>query len=149
MADAMTGIDQPVRFNWEAAAALERELRSAAGVLDGQVPQRNAWAGDAQQEWRGVYSLQFAGRMEIFTTDARRLSGAFALAANQVRELADAARREQQRRDTAMAYKREQEDESLVEEGWEYVTDSDEEVPVPPPEPPPSFVLVDETRARE
>jgi uncharacterized protein YukE len=143
MSDALTGIEEPVRFNWDAAASLERELRSTAATLDGQIPQRNAYAGDAQREWRGVYSLQFVNRMEICTTDARRLKGSLELAANQVRELAEAARREQDRRDRAMAWKREQEDETDLEEAWEYITDTDEEVPIPEPEPPPRFTTID------
>jgi hypothetical protein len=153
MADVLEGIEDDVPFKWEAAASLERELRSAAGVLDGQIPQRNAYAGDAQREWRGVYSLQFAGRMEIATSDARRLSGALQLAANQVRELAEAARREQQRRETAREWQRRQ-DESTLEEVFDYATlgifDEDEAPPIPPPEPPPRFISVEQpARGRE
>jgi uncharacterized protein YukE len=144
MADELAGIEEDVRFNWEAADTLERELRSGAGTLDGQVPQRNAYSGEAQQEWRGVYSVQFANRMEICTSDARRLSGAMQLAANQVRELAEAARREQQRREAAREWKRQQDDETVLEEAVEYATfgifADDEAPPIPPPEPPPRFV---------
>jgi uncharacterized protein YukE len=143
MSDELTGIEEPVPFDWGVAAALERELRGAAATLDGQVPQRNAYAGEAQQEWRGAYSLQFVNRMEICTSDARRLKGAMELAASQVRELAEAARREQDRRDRAMAWKREQDDETDLEQAWEYITDSNEEVPLPPPEPPPRFATID------
>src|SRR6266545_2127447 len=51
MGDELAGIDEDVRFNREGASALERELRSTASTLDGQIPQRNAYAADARDEW--------------------------------------------------------------------------------------------------
>jgi hypothetical protein len=80
MGDELRGIEEDVRFNWEAAASLEQELRATAGTLDGQVPRRNGFAHDALAEWRGLYSRQFVGRMQICTTDAGRLSSASARA---------------------------------------------------------------------
>jgi uncharacterized protein YukE len=144
MADELAGIEENVRFDWEAAATLERELRDTAGTLGRQVPQRNGYAGGAQEDWQGEYSIQFVNRMEIFTSDARRLSGAMELAANQVRELAEAARREQDRREKAREWKRERDNESDLEEFGEFITfglfEDDEKPPVPPPEPPPRFI---------
>src|SRR3954471_17798381 len=98
MGDELAGIAEDVRFDWAAAAALERELRTTAGTLDGQIGQRNGFASAARREWRGAYSRQFEGRMRICTSDAGRLSSAMTLAANEVKELAEAARREQKRR---------------------------------------------------
>jgi uncharacterized protein YukE len=139
MGNELRGIEEDVSFNCEAAATLERELRSAAVTLDGQIPQRNAFASDARQEWRGVYSRQFEGRMDICTGDARRLAGAMELAANQVRELADAAQREQRRREAVREWKQPQDDETAIEEFGERLFGGDEEPPIPEPEPPPHF----------
>ena len=84
MGDELHGIEEDVRFNWDGAASLERELRSTANTLDSQIPRRNGYASDAREEWRGVYSREFQGRMRICTSDAGRLSSAMELAANQV-----------------------------------------------------------------
>jgi hypothetical protein len=77
--------------------------------------------------------------MRICTGDARRLARAMELAANQVHELAGAARREQKRREAARDWKQRQDDESALEEAWEYMFGGDEAPPIPEPEPPPHF----------
>jgi uncharacterized protein YukE len=140
MGDELAGIEEDVKFNWEGAASLERELRSTAGTLDSQIPQRNGYASDARDEWRGLYSRQFVSRMEICTTDAGRLSSAMVLAANQVKELAQAARREQKRRETAREWKREQDNEGILDKAGDFLFGEDDKPPIPPPEPPPHYI---------
>ena len=127
MGDELHGIEEDVRFNWDGAASLERELRSTANTLDSQIPRRNGYAADAREEWRGVYSREFQGRMRICTSDAGRLSSAMELAANQVRELAEAARREQ-------------DNEGFFDKAGDFLFGEDDKPPIPPPEPPPRFV---------
>jgi len=140
MGDELAGIEEDVRFNWDGAASLERELRSTASTLDQQVPQRNGYATHARDEWRGLYSRQFAQRTQICTTDAGRLSDAMTLAANQVQELAEAARREQDRREKARQWKKDQDDEGLLDKAGDFLFGEDDKPPIPPPEPPPRFV---------
>jgi len=140
MGDELKGIEEDVRFNWAGASSLERELRSTAGTLDSQVPQRNGYASHAREEWRGLYSRQFAQRMRICTSDAGRLSDAMTLAANQVKELAEAARREQDRREKARDWKRKQDDEGILDKAGDFLFGEDDKPPIPPPEPPPRFV---------
>ena len=141
MGDELAGIEEDVPFNFAGAGELERELRATAGTLDSQVPQRNTYAGDARDEWRGVYSQQFVGRMQICTNDGRRLADAMKLAANQVKELAERAQREQDRREEARAWKERQDNES----GWNKLGDAifgeDDKPDIPAPEPPPRFVV--------
>jgi uncharacterized protein YukE len=139
MGDELKGIEEDVKFNWDGAATLARELRSTAKALDGQIPHRNSYASDALEKWRGAYSRQFEGRMRMCTGDARRLAGAMELAANQLHELADAARREQRRREAARDWKRSQDDENVFEEFGEWLFGGDEAPPIPEPEPPPHF----------
>jgi uncharacterized protein YukE len=140
MGDELKGIEEDVRFNWAGASSLERELRSTAGTLDSQVPQRNGYASQAREEWRGLYSRQFAQRMRICTSDAGRLSDAMTLAANQVKELAEAARREQDRREKARKWKQDQDNESTLNKVGDFLFGEDDKPPIPPPEPPPHFV---------
>ena len=148
MGDELAGIEEDVRFNWDGAASLERELRSTASTLDQQVPQRNGYATHARDEWRGLYSRQFAQRMQICTTDAGRLSDAMTLAANQVQELAEAARREQDRREKARQWKKDQDDEGLLDKAGDFLFGDDDKPPIPPPEPPPHFVSEAPVRGR-
>jgi uncharacterized protein YukE len=140
MGDELKGIEEDVKFNWAGASSLERELRATAGTLDGQVPQRNGYASHAREEWRGLYSRQFAQRMRICTSDAGRLSDAMTLAANQVNELAAAARREQDRREKARKWKQDQDNESTLNKVGDFLFGEDDKPPIPPPELPPRFV---------
>ena len=71
---------------------------------------------------------------------AGRLSDAMTLAANQVKELAEAARREQDRREQAREWKRKQDDEGLLDKAGDFLFGEDDKPPIPPPEPPPRFV---------
>src|SRR4051794_21709358 len=148
MGDELAGIEEDVRFNWAAASTLEQELRSTAGTLDGQVPQRNGYASHAREEWRGTYSRQFVQRMEICTSDAGRLSSAMTLAANQVKELAAAARREQDRREKARQWKRDQDNESFLDKAGDFLFGEDDKPPIPPPEPPPRYISEAPVRGR-
>jgi hypothetical protein len=140
MGDELRGIEEDVKFNWGGAASLEQELRTTAGTLDGQVPQRNGYASHAREEWRGAYSRQFVQRMEVCTSDAGRLSSAMTLAANQVKELAEAARREQDRREKAREWKRKHDDKGLLDKASDFLFGDDDKPPIPPPEPPPQFI---------
>jgi hypothetical protein len=140
MGDELAGIEEDVKFNWDGAASLEQELRTTASTLDGQIPQRNGFASAAREEWRGTYSRQFVNRMEICTGDAGRLSSAMTLAANQVQELAEAARREQQRREAARKWKREHDNKSTLDKVGDFLFGDDDKPPIPPPEPPPRYI---------
>src|SRR4029079_14262423 len=99
----------------------------------------NGYASHAREEWRGAYSRQFVQRMEICTTDAGRLSSAMTLAANQVKELAAAARREQDRRENARRWKDEHDHKGLLDKAGDCLFGDDDKPPIPPPEPPPHF----------
>ncbi len=144
MGDVLAGIEDDVPFDFAGATELERELRTTATKLDTQIPRRNAYAHDAREEWRGAYSRQFEERMRLCTNDGGRLSAAMQLAANQVKELAEAAQREQDRREAARAWKREQDNKNILEEGADAVAGlfggGSDKPPVPPPEPPLRFV---------
>ena len=99
-------IHEPVAFNWEVADALAARLNTGAGLLRGQRARRTELVTKARTDWRGVYEGKFGARMEVCVTDAGRLADAMELAAKQVKELAQLAREEQQRRDVAKQYER-------------------------------------------
>jgi len=141
MGDELAGIEEDVPFNFAGAAALERELRATSSTLGSQLPRRNTYASEAGEEWRGVYSRQFVGRMGICTTDGRKLADAMELAANQVKELAERAQREQDRREEARAWKERQDNESGFNKLKDSIFGEDDKPPVAEPEPPPRFVV--------
>jgi uncharacterized protein YukE len=98
-------IEEDVKFAWGPAAALSAQLRRAARTLDDSIPRIAAAALHAKQDWRGAYARRFDDHMTKCTTDARRFAAAMEDAAATLDELADLARKEQQRREIARAWK--------------------------------------------
>ena len=135
----LSGIAEDVPFAWSAATRLAAELRAAATTCEGQMSRRTAIAGQAATQWRGLYARQFADRMRICTGDAQRLATALRQAANQVDELARLAREEQDRREKARAWQREQDDESVLEKVGDFLFGEDDLPPIPDPVTPPTF----------
>jgi len=139
MGDNLAGIEEDVPFDWDGAQRLATELRATAGTLDGQVPDRNSYASDALVDWRGAFAQQFGTRMQTCTTDAGRLANAMQLAANQVDELARLARDEQDRREAAREWKRQQDNEGFLENVGDSIFGEDDLPPIPPPVQPPTW----------
>ena len=77
--------------------------------------------------------------MEICSTDAGRLSSAMVLAANQVDELARLAREEQDRREKARQWQREQENEDFLDQVGDFIFGEDDLPPVGDPVTPPTY----------
>lgn len=111
---------EDVKFNWAAADDLVAELRATASVLADQVGTRRRIAGKAREQWRGSYSQQFDGRLDICTGDAQRFVTKMREAANDLEELAKLARQEQQRRLKAREWVRQQENKSRFEKTMDW-----------------------------
>jgi hypothetical protein len=139
MGDNLAGIEEDVPFDWAGAQRLAAELRAAATTLDAQIPDRNAYASDALVDWRGVFSQQFGTRMTTCTTDSGRLATAMELAADQVDELARLAREEQDRREAAREWKRQQDNEGFLDKVGDSLFGEDDLPPIPPPVEPPTY----------
>jgi uncharacterized protein YukE len=135
----LRGIAEDVPFDWSAATRLAAQLRATATASEGQIPRRTALAGRAATEWRGRYAREFAGRMGVCTGDAQRLATALRQAADQVDELSRLAREEQDRREKARAWQRQQEEESLLEDVGDFLFGEDDLPPIPDPVTPPRF----------
>ena len=146
MAD-LGAIHEDVRFNWDAAGRLSAQFRMVATTLEGQISQRNTMAGQALQEWRGVFAEQFRVRMGTCTGDAQRFAESMRLAAKQLDELAELAREEQSRRERARQWETDQANESLLEKGVEFFTGDDDKPPVPGPITPPRYTMAPPTSA--
>lgn len=135
----LRGISEDVPFDWAAADRLAARLRASADECEGQIPRRTAVANVAATEWRGVYARQFDGRMRICTDDARRLAAALRQAANQVDELSRLAREEQDRREKAREWQRQQQEEGLLDKVGDFLFGEDDLPPVPDPVTPPVY----------
>jgi hypothetical protein len=135
----LRGIAEDVPFDWSAAGRLASELRGAATACEGQIPRRTTIAGRAATDWRGRYAREFADRTGICTGDAQRLATALRQAADQVDELSRLAREEQQRREAAREWQRQQDDESLLEQAGDFLFGEDDLPPIPDPITPPRF----------
>jgi hypothetical protein len=135
----LRGIAEDVPFAWSAATRLAAELRATASACEEQIPRRTTIANQAAAEWRGLYARQFADRMRICTGDTQRLATALREAANQVDELARLAREEQNRREKARQWQREQESESALEQLGDFIFGEDDLPPIPDPVTPPTY----------
>jgi uncharacterized protein YukE len=135
----LRGIAEDVPFDWPAADRLAAELRGTADTCEGQIGRRGTLAHHAAAQWRGVYAGQFAGRMRTCTGDAHRLAAALRQAADQLDELARLAREEQDRREKARQWQREQDDESVLDKIGDFIFGEDDLPPIPDPVTPPTF----------
>jgi hypothetical protein len=121
-------IHEDVGFDWAGAQRLSAELRNTAGLLEGQIPHRNAIAQSAKSEWRGVFSEEFINnRMKICSGNAVQFAAAMRQAAQDLDALAEVARREQNRREQAREWEAEQQSENVAEKVFELVTGTDEQ----------------------
>ena len=77
--------------------------------------------------------------MRLCTGDAQRLAAALREAADQVDELARLAREEQDRREKARQWQREQEDEDFLDQVGDFIFGEDDLPPVPDPVTPPTY----------
>jgi hypothetical protein len=135
----LRGIAEDVPFDWSAAARLAAELRGTADNCENQIGLRSTLAQHAAAEWRGVFAGQFSGRMRTCIGDAHRLAAALRQAANQLDELSRLAREEQDRREKARQWQRDQQDESVLEQIGDFFFGEDDLPPIPDPVTPPIF----------
>lgn len=140
----LQAISQDVPFDFAGARALAAEFRSAARELDEQAgSSRPSAAAGARAEWLGVYAAQFDQRLRVGSADGHELATAFRRAADGLDTLADAAHREQQRREDARRWEEQQNDRNWFQQMGDNVSDfftGDDDVPPPSaPDPPPRF----------
>lgn len=110
-------IEEDVRFDHGAAQHLVTLAGSTASTVESQRGSRLAWASTAMGEFRGYFSTLFAGNAETADADAEQVVVGLRDVARFVGQLADSAREEQARRETAREWQREQEDRNLLEKG--------------------------------
>ena len=149
----------PVPFDFDAASDLAARFRASANLATTQqLPRRRELARTARADWQGKYAGIFDTRMGQCTGDAERLAEAMRDAAAKVDQLAEEARREQQRRDRANEYlqehaawrERERErDNDLLPEFMDFSSHDEPEMPDMTGEPMSLPVMDPNIRPRE
>ena len=134
--DALTGIKDDVRFNYEAADALAGEFRSSAEQLRDQTGGRSRLASDALKRWDGRYADMFEQRQTQAAQQASGLARALDQAARDVEALKQAAQEEQDRREQAREWQEEHKED--IEDWYDGLQFwEDDRPPVGPPKDPP------------
>jgi hypothetical protein len=132
-------IDENVKFDWAKATELAGALRSAANVLDYQVGERRRITSDPTEHWRGRYAEEFGRRLSTCVGDAGRFVTSLREAARRLDEMARLARNEQDRREQAREWVRDNEGGVLDAIG-DFVF-GDDKPPPPPPVTPPTIPI--------
>jgi hypothetical protein len=136
---SLSAIEQDVVFDQAGAADLAAEFRAAATELDHQAGEARALpALAARADWRGPHAERFDQRLQQCCADGAEIAAAFRRAASGLDEMAEAARREQQRREQARAW-----EDAHRHHGLGAVLDNigdfifgEDDIPPPPPAAP-------------
>ncbi len=134
MNGVLQGISEDVRFNHAAAASLATGCRNAATAIDGQTGPRATWVSHGLEDFVGYYADLFRQNGTTQAGDASRLAAGLRDVATKVDYLAGSATAEQNRRETARAWKRRQDERGF----WDHVSDwftGGEAPPVGGPDP--------------
>jgi uncharacterized protein YukE len=136
-----------VVFDHAGAQDLAARFRSTADLLDDQRARRDAEATSARREWRGRFAEEFDARTAVCRGDALRLAAAMRQAAAGLEQLAASARAEQERREAARRWERQQEERNLLQKVGDGLHDLvfGQDLPRPPdPCDPPRVIAGDD-----
>ena len=139
MADDLGAIEEDVPFDWDGADRLVTRFEATATKIEDQRGSRTSAGQHALIDWAGPHSTEFTGRQAQGDTDAVEIASALRTAAERVRALKRAAQEEQDRRVKAREYMvakaENDENESLLNKGKDFLTGEDFEMPPKPPPP--------------
>ncbi|HET8970439.1 MAG TPA: DUF6531 domain-containing protein, partial [Candidatus Nanopelagicales bacterium] len=131
MAD-LGAIEDDVPFDFAVASTVATVFDAAATAIDGQAGSRSSWVATGLTDFKGRFSQVFKTNAAVAAGDAVELSSRLREVAAGVRRLAEEARKEQQRRETARAGQKDHDDRNIFEQGWDWVSGGDDP-PVGPP----------------
>ena len=132
---ALSGIEEDVPFDDGAADRLITVCDGAASLIIGQAGSRASWQATAARDFKGHFAHLFRTNQATAHRDATELAGALRSTATGARRLKEEARKEQQRREVARQWKKEQEDRNLLERGHDWLF-GDETPPFGPADAP-------------
>jgi len=139
-------------FDQTGAADLAAGFRAAATELDQQAGgSRVLPALAARADWRGPHAEHFDQRLRQLCADGAEIAAAFRRAASGLDAMADAARREQQRRERARAWEHAHQHHGLgavLDNVHDFFFGEDDIPPPPPAAPEPRFLVTCVARNR-
>ena len=121
----LKGVDEDVPYNADDADSLASACRSSATLIDGQASTRSTAVTTAQEDFQGHFADLFTANAAVQVTDATNLAAALRDVATKVDALTEEARKEQQRRETARAWKRDHDNRGWAEKAWDAVFGED------------------------
>lgn len=128
----LRGNTEDVRFDFAAADRLVARFRLTAEKVENQGGLRRRLADVAETDWKGPYGDQFKGRMNTCLDDGVALAQTLRRAADMVRDLAEEAEEEQQRRTAARQWIVDNNGSNLAEKAVDWVDDKIFGEDVPP-----------------
>ncbi|HEY9290710.1 MAG TPA: DUF6531 domain-containing protein, partial [Microlunatus sp.] len=131
MAD-LGAIDEDVPFDDGVADALIAACDGAAAKIEGQAGSRSSYVATASADFQGYFSRLFASNASVASADGTELAARLRQVATGARRLKSEAAKEQQRRQTARDWKREQDNRNIFEKGVDWAFGEDDP-PVGPP----------------
>ena len=121
----LKGVDEDVPYDADDADSLASACRSSATLIDGQASTRSTAVTTAQEDFQGHFADLFTANAAVQVTDATNLAAALRDVATKVDALTEEARKEQQRRETARAWKRDHDNRGWAEKAWDAVFGED------------------------
>ncbi|BAK34420.1 hypothetical protein MLP_14060 [Microlunatus phosphovorus NM-1] len=131
MAD-LGAIAEDVPFDFGTASTLATAFDNAATAVDGQAGSRSSWVTTGLTDFKGRFSEIFRTNAAVAASDATELSSRLRQVATQARYLAEEARKEQERREIARAWKERHDNRNWFEQGVDWLKGGDDP-PVGPP----------------
>ena len=119
-------IEADVTFDFGVAEALAAACDGAASAVAGQAGSRAGWVATGLTDFRGRFSELFGSNAATAAGDATELSNRLGEVAAGARRLAEEARKEQQRREMARAWKKEHDDRNVLQEVGDFFSGGDD-----------------------
>ena len=135
MTDPLHGTAEDVRFDHVASADLARTCRNAATSIEDQAGSRASWVQHGLVDFAGYYSQVFSENGHIQAADAGGLVIALRNVATAAEYLAGSATKEQERRETARAWKHRRDNRNALDHIHDFFM-GEEDPPFGPPDPP-------------
>ena len=129
MTDVLSGIDEDVRFDAEAADTLIAAVNDAASLIEGQTGSRASWVTTGAKDFKGHFADLFQANAATAKADSAELVARLREVAQGATRLKEEAAKEQQRREIARQWKKERDDRNLFEKGWDKVVGDDSDTP--------------------
>lgn len=138
MSDPMSGIEEDVRFDHDHAYSLIHACFDASDTIREQTMPRYLWLSHGLVDFEGYYAQLFEQNGDVQASDATLLATRLDEVGTAVGDLKRAAKAEQERRETARAWKKRQDERGFLGDVAAFLW-GQEKATVGPPDPEPQL----------